>query len=618
MHFHLIYDESFEEYVKGELTTLFNGLLKNIIPLEKVNFSNFSDSDLLLTYLSDNQLKEYIEKIKEHQLTIAILPHPDAKEACTGFGINYDINKAIDYFKQNQESIEIDLLFSNNRPLFNSLVIGEAFQLTTSKFSKSKGKSKQLTDFVKKLFSIKPFYVTIEISEDRVLKTAASGIIVVQHKKSLLLSKLILDDSSVNDGMFHAFVISPRSLMQLFLFSLKTLRETNTLPSFGAHIKTDKLKFINTTEGLEFSQDGNSMSSKEIELVVKPKQLKIIPGEFLEHDKKSPSNAIFKTSSLPFGEVATELVEKKLPLIKYASTEEFKDLFTILRENAKLKNTYLTLMILSTILATFGLFANSSPVIIGAMILAPLMSPVISLSMATLRQNNQLAYQSLKTIMIGMGVSFLFGYFITLITPLTFPSSEILARTRPNILDLGIAVVSGIAGAYAHAREEVAKTLAGVAIAVALVPPLAVSAIGLGWLDMQIFLGSMLLLLTNLVGMVLAGALTFAVLGFSPIKRTPKSLLVTFIAVVILSIPLGFGFNQMVQEHNIMRELDGWDASVAKVKNVRIQRFKPLSISIMLVSNKTLSEEEINNVKSEIEDKLQKNVNIEVSTALKK
>ncbi|MCH8535592.1 MAG: hypothetical protein LAT51_11030 [Flavobacteriaceae bacterium] len=72
-----------------------------------------------------------------------------------------------------------------------------------------------------------------------------------------------------------------------------------------------------------------------------------------------------------------EMVDKRLPLIKHSSTEEYKELFTVLRENAKTKSSYLILMVLSTLLATFGLFADSTPVIIGAMILAPLISPVI-------------------------------------------------------------------------------------------------------------------------------------------------------------------------------------------------------------------------------------------------
>lgn len=618
MRYHLTFDESSTQFAEEELFPMLGDLCESHSALKDTDFSKFNENEIILTFLSDNQLKEIIKNVKDNQLVLAILPHPEAREACIGFGINLNLEKAIEYFRNEVEPINVDIIYCNGRPLFNSLVIGEAFQLTTSKFSKSFSKVNQLKHFVKQFFSIQPFHVDIELNEEKTLKTAASGIVVVQHKKSLLLSKLIINDSSVNDGMLHAFVISPRSLMQLLLFGIKSLSEQNSLPSFGAHIKTSSLKFISEEKGMDFSEDGNSMSSKEIFLEVKPKQLKILPGKFLELENNHSNKEIFKTSALPYGEVAHELVEKKLPLIRYASTEEFKDLFTILRENAKLKNTYLMLMVLSTILATFGLFGNSSPVIIGAMILAPLMAPIISLSMATLRQNNQLAIQSLRTIAIGMGLAFLFGYIIALITPLNFPNPEILARTRPNILDLGIAIVSGIAGAYAHAREEVAKTLAGVAIAVALVPPLAVSAIGLGWLDMQIFFGSLLLLLTNLVGMVLAGALTFAVLGFSPIKRAPKSLLFTLLAVLILSVPLGFGFSQMVEEHRVIKQLDGWDTSVAKVKNVHVQRFKPLTISVMLISSKPLTEEEIENVKKEIEEKLDKPILLEVSTALKK
>jgi ClpP class serine protease len=88
--------------------------------------------------------------------------------------------------------------------------------------------------------------------------------------------------------------------------------------------------------------------------------------------------------------------------------------------------------------------------------------------------------------------------------------------------------------------------------------------------------------------------------------------------VLILSVPLGFGFSQMVEEHRVIKQLDGWDTSVAKVKNVHVQRFKPLTISVMLISSKPLTEEEIENVKKEIEEKLDKPILLEVSTALKK
>jgi uncharacterized membrane protein len=185
-------------------------------------------------------------------------------------------------------------------------------------------------------------------------------------------------------------------------------------------------------------------------------------------------------------------------------------------------------------------------------------------------------------------------------------------------LDLGIAGVSGIAGAYAHAREEVSKALAGVAIAVALVPPMAVAGIGFGWFDWEVYSGATLLLLTNLVGMVLAGALTFLVLGFSPVRRATLGLIISSRLVAILSIPLGIGFIQMVNEHRIVRKIDGRFYEKTQVKEVQVIRSKPLQVSIKLVADKSLDGLDIETIKKEIEAELGKPVELEINIAIRK
>ncbi|MCC5915947.1 MAG: TIGR00341 family protein [Cryomorphaceae bacterium] len=322
---------------------------------------------------------------------------------------------------------------------------------------------------------------------------------------------------------------------------------------------------------------------------------------------------------MPRGETVSELTRGPLPFILHASTEEFKELFQVLRENATPKASYLVLMVLSTILATFGLFANSAPVVIGAMILAPLMSPIISLSMGTLRQDKGLIINSIYTIASGLGLAFLCSVLITLLTPLNAPNAEILSRTSPNLLDLGIAVFSGVAGAYAHAREEVAKTLAGVAIAVALVPPLAVAGIGLGWFDGGIFFGATLLLLTNLAGMVLAGAFTFLLLGFSPFRLAQRGLLISAAIVLLLSIPLGLGFYKMVYESNVVERIESWERDdKIQIKDVQMLGLNPLTISVRLISDHTLSDSEIDKIKEEIEERLGKKVSLEVNVTVKR
>jgi uncharacterized hydrophobic protein (TIGR00271 family) len=269
-------------------------------------------------------------------------------------------------------------------------------------------------------------------------------------------------------------------------------------------------------------------------------------------------------------------------------------------------------------LATFGLFANSSPVVIGAMILAPLMAPIISLSMGVLRQNKKLIINSFKTVAIGLILSFFCAVIITLITPLYHVNSEITARIRPNLLDLGIAVVSGIAGAYAHAREEVAKTLAGVAIAVALVPPLAVSGIGLGWGDANIFTGAFLLLMTNLAGIILAAAVTFLFLGFSPFRLAQKGLVVSFILVILVSLPLALGFNRMVRENRIINRLSDLEIEGVVLRDINILGMKPLYLSVKVISETPLEDEDLDVLKAKLEERLNEKVELEITMGVKR
>lgn len=141
------------------------------------------------------------------------------------------------------------------------------------------------------------------------------------------------------------------------------------------------------------------------------------------------------------------------------------------------------------------------------------------------------------------------------VIPLHHVTGEIAARLNPNLLDIGVALVSGVAGAYAHAREEAARSLAGVAIAVALVPPLAVSGIGLGWGEWAVFQKSFLLFLTNLFGIVLAGNLTFLLLGFGPFRLAQRGLLTALALVGVVSLPLGVGFSRMIEQNAIVRAL---------------------------------------------------------------
>jgi len=572
---------------------------------------------LLLTYLSDEELKLFIPLVSEKSVTMAVLPHPKGVQSRIGYGVSYDLEEAIAHLKTKPEAVTIDSMYCNDRPVFNNVVIGDTFHLVTTGRQATAPRWKRIRYVIGKFFTLRPFPVKVNTPK-RELETAVAGIVVVQHGKGSMLSRLILEDSFANDNRLHAILISPRSLMQLALFAIRSVFKRRKLPPFAAHIKTNEIKFSGG-EAFDFSEDGISQSAKELCIEILPKQLRMLPGVFIKTAKESEgANDVFKVSQLPMKESARVMAGKKLPFIKHASTEEFQALFTVLRNNAEPSTSYIVLMVLSTMLGAFGIFADSTPVVIGAMILAPLMAPIISLSMATLRQDNKLAVNSAKTIISGLFAGFLCAVLLTWITPITTPNNEILSRIRPNLLDLGIAVLSGVAGAYAHAREEIAKTLAGVAIAVALVPPLAVSAIGLAWLDWGIFLGALLLLLTNLAGMVLAGALTFLVMGYSPFRLAKKGVILSFIFVGILSLPLAFSFQRMVQEHNIVARIEKLEYEEFEVKEARVVRLSPLTVSITVTADHNLSEIELDEIKQSLEGSLEREVDLEITVAIKR
>ncbi|MGY6522372.1 MAG: DUF389 domain-containing protein [Mongoliitalea sp.] len=625
----LIYDDELLEKVEKSIVPLLSKANEvAMFPYSELRNLDCSDLQFLLVYLSDAQLHELIEDLIGNPVKLGFLPHPDMKEARQGFGVSTSLEDNIRYLLQDREAFQVDVLLANEKPILNQLVIGKTFSMLSTPSLESswfKRFNRKIANFFRvfQRVSLQKFKIsweeTAKEENSKELETAALGMIVVQHGKSSLLSRRYIEESYANDGLFHTLIHAPKSILEILKFAIQGIFRNNKnqrLPDYVAHIKTDKL-IVKSDSPISYNLDNTLLSSKELHLEVKPNALRIIPGEFLQVNTVKDSAKIFKVNQLPKGELKQELLKGYLPFTNHATTEEFKWLFTALRENSKVSSSYLVLMALSTMIAAFGLFGDSSPVIIGAMILAPLMSPIISLAMGVLRQDSSLIKDSIFTILMGLLVGYSFAILITWLTPLQTPNQEILARIRPNLLDLGVAAASGVAGAYAHAKKEVAKTLAGVAIAVALVPPLAVSGIGLGWADWQIFFGALLLLGTNLAGMVLAGALTFLVLGFSPFHLAKKGLLISLILVLIISTPLGFGFSRMVKENKLVQTLSGREIEMGKLRNVSIIQMNPMRISLTLVSDSPLDFEELEAAKREIEQLVGSEVELELTLAIR-
>ena len=168
------------------------------------------------------------------------------------------------------------------------------------------------------------------------------------------------------------------------------------------------------------------------------------------------------------------------------------------------------LVVISTMIAGFGLAMNSTAVIIGAMLVAPLMTPIFGMALALIRSDANLLGQAARAEIAGVVAAILMGVVLGKLYPALEPTPEMLARTQPQLFDLLVAVFSGFAGAYALVDEKLSPALPGVAIATAIVPPLANSGLCLALGDVAAAVGSFLLFFANFLSILVVAAITTA------------------------------------------------------------------------------------------------------------
>ena len=239
------------------------------------------------------------------------------------------------------------------------------------------------------------------------------------------------------------------------------------------------------------------------------------------------------------------------------------------------------MLILSVGIASLGLSEDSSATIIGAMIIAPLGQPIVALGGAVALGWRLQSFRMLGIVFLGALSSLLVAYLIGLTLPDLTPNQQILIRTSPDLRDLGIAFLAGAAGAYGYYRSEYSTVLAGFAIAVALVPPLCACGLMLEQKHFILANGSMLLFITNLIGVTTSALLVFFLLGLKH-KRNRKwfytgSLIIILVLLVII-FPLALNYNKFssgVQFQSSVFKKAGDICSRSKnspvIKNISIQ-----------------------------------------------
>jgi uncharacterized hydrophobic protein (TIGR00271 family) len=214
------------------------------------------------------------------------------------------------------------------------------------------------------------------------------------------------------------------------------------------------------------------------------------------------------------------------------------------------------MLLLSVAIATFGVLQDSTAVVIGAMLIAPLMTPIIGTAAAAVNGLPKQITASLGMIAAGVsasiGLAFIIGAWAPQLIPLA-SNSQVTSRVSPNIIDMGIALAAGAAGAFANVNKRVSASIAGVAIAVALVPPLGVVGLTLHAGMYGDALGAFLLFLTNLVSIILAAMIVFALTGFAPVSQIKENAneikrvaFTVSIAAIVIAIPLALTVSSVI------------------------------------------------------------------------
>ena len=360
------------------------------------------------------------------------------------------------------------------------------------------------------------------------------------------------------------------------------------------------------------------------------------------------------TPRVPIGLVRRWNVESKSSWVGMIETRIFSwlpsleavdrvDLFDRLQAGARWNVDYILMMCLSTAIASLGLIQNSTAVVIGAMVVAPLMTPLIGAGLSLVQGNLVFFRDAMRAMGFGIAAGLTISIILGFIVPLEQLTPELLARGGPTIIDLVVAFLSGAAAAYALARPSLLGALAGVAIAAALVPPLATVGIAFAEFRWDIVQGAAILFITNLVAIILGAACVYRLLGIQGSRlglRFPlwvrRTVMLLVLLSVILTAPLGYKLADQLLEgqtrpYTLPVSKTVWTAINNRVHQEHGVTFLSASrfgiehktdVVIVLTASKPVSAEFISNLKQVANEAHADNLNIDVhvlqETAIKR
>lgn len=283
---------------------------------------------------------------------------------------------------------------------------------------------------------------------------------------------------------------------------------------------------------------------------------------------KDPTIIVEDTPEQEKYEVLKEKLRYKQALRKNSQKIDHKNVRLNIQANALPSKTFFIMNALAAIIAGYGLLADSSAVVIGAMLVAMMLGPISGIALSFIDNRWILFRTAFTTLILGLVMIYSIGIILGLININVPITSEILARTQPTIMDLMIALAGGAAGAFASISPRLSVAVVGVAVATALVPPLVASGILIAHLEWKNAANALILAITNIIAIQVSSSLVLWVAGFRRgsntevksnifefIKRNAVSLCFLVILAVYLTLNFMHVLNKQIYENEVKSDV---------------------------------------------------------------
>jgi len=608
----VVYDDAGEALLE-KLKTYDGAAQVRYVPVSELYGIDVAEEPHLVGCGETETVRTLFAFASEHNLSLGIVALPSQEVLRRTFALPENIDDAAKIAMQ-PAGRAIDVLRCGNETVLFEAVIGKVPPLDryeTAAMQKVAKRAGLLLETFRAVRTLRHRRYKLTDESGKQVDVSASGMVALKYRNMTFASKLAGRFVHASDGLATLAILAPRSVVEYVGYLTRTLlpKETTRLPVSVGVMRFSRLE-VACEEAMDVAIDGAVRMQTPVTFRVEKEALRLSVGEafWKRQNDATAGKKSEKLAHLPRDEESANVLRKALPLLTHASQEAYAALLPTLREEARLSSTFSVLLVLATLIAALGLFINSASVIIGAMLLAPLMQPIVSLSMGVLRMDGALARKAFGTVTVGVAMVLAASALLTWALPLHHITSEMQSRLSPTLLDLFVALVSGAAAAYAKSNEKIAGSLAGVAIAVALVPPIAVAGIGAGWGEWEMFTSAFLLFLTNLAGIVFAAAVTFTLLGYAPFHLAKKSVAGWLAVVVLVAFPLSKAFMTMTHRSELVESLERSEFRLkehtVKLEHVTVVPKEGVwQVRCDAISDGVLSKEEKRQLKAAIEQR---------------